>query len=448
MSATGAAATGPDALTGLRLPARRFGDLAIATIVFLGGFVMIEPAPYELILVFAAAVWIAGGMKLNRHLAPLMVLLLVYVAGGFLSLTQVAEPLGRPFVYMLTSALLAFSAMFLAAAMVEDPERRFDVVRKAYVASAALVAAIGVLAYFNAIPFADAFTLYDRAKGTFKDPNVFGPFLALPLVLLARDILTRPLRRSLWQLGLFPVLLLAILLSFSRAAWGLAVVALVLVAILVFIGERSQRARLRLAGYLAAGSAGIVLMLAAAISVPTVSGLFEERAQVIQEYDASPTGRFERQITGALLVPETPLGLGPYVFGDRYGEDEHNTWLKAFTVYGWLGGFAYAILAIWTVAATVPLLFRHRPWQPLVQCTFAVFVGHLLIHSVIDANHWRHLFLLYAILWAAIAAEKTPRPTAGGADRQGRAEPPVLRALVRRQQRVPVIERARSVPAR
>lgn len=427
--------------TGLRLPARRFGDFTIATVVFLGGFVMIEPAPYELLLVAAAAIWFAGGLRLNRHLAPLIVLLLVYVAGGFLSLTQVEAPLGRPFVYMMTSALLAFSGMFLAAAIGESPERRFAAVRHAYVASAALVAVIGVLAYFDAIPFAEAFKLYSRAKGTFKDPNVFGPFLVLPLALIARDILTRPLRRSLWQIGLFPVLFIAIFLSFSRAAWGLAVVALLLTATLAFVGEPLQRARLRLGGYFIAGSAAVVLMLAAAISVPAVSGLFAERAQVVQDYDASPTGRFERQLTGALLVPEAPLGIGPYVFGERYGEDEHNTWLKGFTVYGWLGGFAYAILAAWTVAAAAPLLLRRRSWQPLLQCTFAVFVGHLLIHSVIDANHWRHLFLLYAILWAAIAVEKGRERVSVAAEAIA-AVAPVPRAPLPRRNG-PAVERAR-----
>jgi hypothetical protein len=30
----------------------------------------------------------------------------------------------------------------------------------------------------------------------------------------------------------------------------------------------------------------------------------------------------------------------------------------------------------------------------------------VLVHNVIDNDHWRHLFLIYGILWGAIAAEK------------------------------------------
>ena len=105
-------------------------------------------------------------------------------------------------------------------------------------------------------------------------------------------------------------------------------------------------------------------------------------------------------------MQEKPLGLGPFEFGKHFGEDEHNMWLKGFTAYGWLGGFAYIVLAAWTLAAAAPLLFKPRPWQPIVQCTYAVFLGHLFIHNVIDSDHWRHLFLMYGILWGAIAAEK------------------------------------------
>ena len=404
-AAVGVAGRTPVAAPG-GLSARRVADAAIAGLVFLGGFVMVEPAPYDLALVAAVGVWAILGLKLSRHFMPLAILLLVYAAGGFLSLTQVDAPLGRPFVYMLTDLFLVVSAVFIAAVIVENPERRLALIARAYLVAAAVVAVIGILAYFDTIPYADAFKLYDRAKGTFKDPNVFGPFLVLPLTILGRDILTRRLRRSVPEIALFFVILFAIFLSFSRAAWGMALVALLLVACLAYITERSPLARFRLTTYLVGGAIAVALMFAAAINVPAVRDLYDQRAFLVQEYDAAPTGRFERQQLGFFLIQEKPLGLGPFEFGTRYGEDEHNTWLKAFTTYGWLGGFSYAILAIWTLVAATPLLFKPRPWQPVIQCTYAVFVGHLLVHSVIDTNHWRHLFLIYGMLWGAIAAEK------------------------------------------
>ena len=100
-------------------------------------------------------------------------------------------------------------------------------------------------------------------------------------------------------------------------------------------------------------------------------------------------------------------------------------WLKGFTTYGWIGGFSYIVLVVWTLAASFPLLFKQRPWTPIVQCAFAVFVGHVLIHNVIDNDHWRHLFLLYGMLWGAVAAERAAcAPVAPRGGLAARRRPP------------------------
>jgi len=383
----------------------KIANWTIAFIVFIGGFVIVEPAPYDILLVAIVAVWAAFGLKLDRRLMPMTVLMLAYVAGGFLSLTQI-DASGKPILYVATTGFLVMSSIFFAAIVAESPESRLRIIGKAYVASAVIVSLIGILAYFGAFPNAELFTLYGRAKGTFQDPNVFGPFLVLPATILARDVLTRRLRESTWRIVWLLVIVAAIFLSFSRAAWGMVALAVLAAAYLAFATEKRQLARFRLVAYLLAGFAVVSLMIATAISIPAVRDLYEQRAHVVQEYDEGQYGRFERHAIGFFLVQEKPLGIGPFAFGKTFGEDEHNTWLKGFTVYGWLGGFAYIILAAWTVAAAAPLLFKPRPWQPLVQCTYAVFLGHLVVHNVIDNDHWRHLFLIYGILWGAIAAEK------------------------------------------
>jgi O-antigen ligase len=186
----------------------------------------------------------------------------------------------------------------------------------------------------------------------------------------------------------------------------MAVFAILVVAFLAGINESRQLVRFRIVAYLLAGAAAVSIMLTVALSIPAVSDLYVQRAHVVQDYDDSRTGRFERQAKGFFLVQERPFGLGPFVFAKQLGEDEHNMWLKGFTVYGWLGGFSYLILVVWTLAVATPLVFKPRPWQAIVQCTYAAYVGHLLIHNVIDNDHWRHLFLIYGILWGAAAAEK------------------------------------------
>ena len=107
-------------------------------------------------------------------------------------------------------------------------------------------------------------------------------------------------------------------------------------------------------------------------------------------------------------------------------------WLKGFMVYGWLGGFAYIALAIWTAIISVPLMFKKRPWQPIVICAVGTFFGHLIIHNVIDNDHWRHLFLLYGIIWGAYAAERLMKHKEAKQRTSPLADVPVYRAAIAR----------------
>ncbi len=387
----------------------RLGDRTIAVLVFLSGFVFIEPSPSDLLLVATAIVWAFCGLRLNRYSLPHTVLLLCYIAGGWLAFTQVRD-FTRPFSYMMTSTFLVASSIFFAAVVAEAPERRLRLIRNAYVAVGVVTAIIAVLAYFGVLPHSEFFKRYDRAMGPFKDPNVFAPFLVLPLCFLVRDILTRRLRESVWEIAGSLIIIFAIFLAFSRAAWGLSVIAVLVTAYLAFASSINKLVRFRLVAYLLAGSAAIMLLLAVAVSIPAIRDLYEIRAHVVQDYDDGHGGRFDRQWNGFFLVQEKPLGLGPWEFAKIFGDDQHNMWLKGFTDYGWLGGFSYIILVVWTLAESCRLLFRQRPWTPIVQCSFAVYFGHVfLMHNVIDNDHWRHLYLIYGILWGAIAAEKLMR---------------------------------------
>ncbi len=404
---------GPAVPTHLEKPVWRTGarlsDWAIAVIVFLGGFVLFEPAPYELVLAAVLPLWVFAGLRLNRFTAPLITLCALFVVGGIVAMTQVTSMAGV-LLFVAVSAFLAISAIWFASIIADAPERRLPLILNAYVASAVVIALFGIAAYFEIFPGAATFKLAGRATSTFQDPNVFGPYLALPLCLMAHRILTRPLHKSAMTFVLFAILALGVLLSFSRAAWGLSVLALIVTAIIAFMTRRDDKSRARVAIYVVLLSVVSVVILALVISSPLVADLFGERARLVQYYDGGRLGRFDRILLGFATIPEHPLGLGAFEFSrELFGEDEHNTWLKGFTTYGWIGGGAYVVLALWTLIASFPLLFRDRPWQPYVHATYAAFIGHLMVHMVIDVDHWRHMFLIYGILWGAIAVEKTER---------------------------------------
>ena len=104
---------------------------------------------------------------------------------------------------------------------------------------------------------------------------------------------------------------------------------------------------------------------------------------------------------------DRPLGIGAIEFGRAFGEDEHDIWLKTLTTYGWLGFAAFLTLTIWTLVAAFPLVFRSSPLQAVTQIAYIVFFGPILMATVIDIDHWRHVYLLFGILWGAIAADRS-----------------------------------------
>lgn len=380
------------------------GSLLVAVGVFLSGFVISEPAPYELFMAGLIGLWAIVGLRISRGIAPLLVLLILFNIGGMLSLTMLDDLSVGP-MYIAVSLFLALSSVFFAA-IVEANPARLVLIFRAWVAGALITATLGILGYFHAFPGAEAFTLYDRAKGAFQDPNVFGPFLVGPSLYLLYGLLSgRILGAPLKVLGVL-VLALGIFLSFSRAAWGLYLLCVVALVFVMLLKERTGAFRLKIL-ILSLSAAGLmVVALVVALQFDKVANLFSSRTQLVQDYDGGHLGRFERHRIGFLMAMEKPLGIGPMEFSKLFPEDEHNIWLKSLTTYGWLGFTSYLALILWTLSAGFKALLRNRPWQPFLMISYITIAGHTAIGFVIDTDHWRHFYLLLGIVWGCLALEK------------------------------------------
>ncbi|MDF1599641.1 O-antigen ligase family protein [Mesorhizobium sp. YIM 152430] len=378
-------------------------SVAVGFGVALAGFVQNEPAPYELYMVALIGVWALFGLTISRATVPLLVLWIVYLIGGMISMTQMSDLRDTP-LYLAVTAFLALTAVFVAA-IVEKRAALLGAIFVGWTLAACLTGLLGILGYFGAFPGAERFTLYDRAAGAFKDPNVFGPFLVLPAVWLLHGLVTgRLLKMPVQAVGLL-VLSFAIFLSFSRGAWGLYALSAIVVCAAVFLNSSSNKLRLRILVMALVGMGLIAVAIMIALQIPQVATLFETRAQLVQDYDGARLGRFARYGLGFALAMEHPLGIGPLVFGTIFGEDTHNVWLKALMDYGWVGFAAYFTLLVLTVAAGFRILFRRRSWQPFLLCAWVVFVGHIALGTVIDMDHWRHFYLLMGIIWGCVGLE-------------------------------------------
>jgi hypothetical protein len=387
-----------------------------------GAIVFIEPSPYELVTLTSAAAFIATGVRMRIAFVPLVLLLFLLNLGYTISAIPL---LGDSTIssWIATSWYMAVTVVFFALVMAEDSTARLDMLRRGLVAGAVIASLAAVAGYFHLVPGGDdLLTLYGRARGTFKDPNVLGAFLLLPALFALQNVVTAPFAKAVRNGIALGIMALAILLAFSRAAWGgLILTAAFMLAVMVLTSKtRSERSRIVILTLAAALAAA--LLMALLLSFSSIDDMFRQRASFDQSYDEGRFGRFGRHILGAQMALDLPFGIGPLQFHRYFPEDTHNSYLNAFMSGGWLSGICYPTL----VFATVILGFRHLfvrvPWQRSYIAIFSAFLGTVGESFIIDTDHWRHFFLMLGTMWAMFAA--APPYRAGAASERTVSPPP------------------------
>ncbi len=363
-------------------------------LTILGSFlVFIEPSPYEVLSALLVFTCFLAGVTLDRKLLPLVILLLLYNLGGAFALIPVIgdEPSRR---FILISFYMAFTAIIFAMIFSTDCVRRGEILRKAYILAGVCAALAGIVGYFKGI---DILTLYGRARGTFKDPNVYGPFMILPMLFLLQSFLARGLR--LLSLAAFLIMAAGLFLSFSRAAWAHMVFSAAMMMALLFVTTPSGWFRARLVAFSVMVSLAVAGLLIGLLAVGNVGTVFKERASLNQYYDTGESGRFGNQKKSVGELLERPNGFGPLQFRNHYTNDPHQVYLNAFASYGWLGGFSYLALVLITLAIGLRTVFVTTPWQRYFIPVMATFTGVALEGLIIDTDHWRHYYLLLGLVW-------------------------------------------------
>jgi hypothetical protein len=211
------------------------------------------------------------------------------------------------------------------------------------------------------------------------------------------------------------VMVAALFLSFSRAAWGQFAFAAALLMAMSFATSHAPSQRLRIAVIAIMGTLVTLLLVAALLSIGQVADLFKERATLDQNYDLGHLGRFGRYLLGFDLMLDRPLGIGPLQFSKSFfSEDPHNTFLNTFMSGGWAGGLAYLSLTLVTAIRGLPFVFVRTPWQPTYHVVYVAFLGVAGESAIIDIDHWRHYFLILGALWGLMVVSRPAlaRPSA------------------------------------
>lgn len=390
-------------------PARRltvsYAAVKRGTLWLLGvssGIALVEPSPYEVVFLLALFVFALTGIRFSQKLLPLAVLLLGYNLGGIFSLIPWMSD-GDSVRFTAVSVYLMITAVFIAGIMSQDAAGRLETLRRGCLFAAWIASIAGLLGYFDIAGLGSIFTLYNRAAGTFKDPNVLGSYLALPLVYVLQRIMTGQtgIVRGLAALS---IPLIALFFTFSRGAWGVFVVSTALMIALTFLTAPNAASRGRIVGMSLIAFIAMIAALLVALSFEEVRAVFDMRASLNQDYDQGVTGRFGNQLRAIPMLLDAPNGFGPLQFRWIFNQaDPHNVYINAFASYGWLGGLCWASLMMATCYVGWRLVFRRGPTQLHAIAIWSVLFVTILQGFQIDTDHWRHLYMMMGLVWGLAA---------------------------------------------
>lgn len=381
--------------------AGRLLNFVLFVTVLTSGLAFIEPSPHDVLVFVLLATCVIAHVRFDRKLAPLLVLIVLWLVGGAMSIIQVGDD-AKALQYFGTSVYLGIACITFACLFSDGDMVRLTILRRAYIAAALYATFAGYIGFFHLMPHSDIFLLYNRVSGTFKDPNVFGPFLIYPMLLLILGFLTRGV--TMFGLAMVAFLAGGLFLSFSRGAWFHFSLSAVVAVAALYIASSDPRMRARVVAFGVIAGIVIMLIVVALMAIPVVHDTFLVRAKAIQPYDVGPGGRFSLQLLALGTILENPNGLGPNQFGILHGGQQHNVYMEYFLVYGWLGGFTYLTMVLLTFMIGLRNMMLPTPWQSFLIAAYAAFVGEAVESMIIDTDHWRHYFLIVALVWGLSAA--------------------------------------------
>jgi O-antigen ligase len=149
-----------------------------------------------------------------------------------------------------------------------------------------------------------------------------------------------------------------------------------------------------------------VATLAFALALTHSLGFLEERAR-FQSYDVE---RFHAQRAGFGLVAQHPFGIGPGQFERLEPISAHSLYVRALAEQGVLGLAVVILIMIATLIIALRNVSAGRDTYGIGSAPLlAAWVGLVANSTFVDTLHWRHLWLVAALIWAgAMRARGAP----------------------------------------
>lgn len=356
-------------------------------------FVVIEPSPYDLLIILLLGIGFAfSNYSFSKEMVIPIIILSIFLISNLLSLFFV-KATGPSIFFTAITFYLALTWIGIVGLSERITQSRMQFILHGYLLAACLSAIIGILAYFNLIPFSDLFLMYGRAKALFKDPNVFGPFLVMPALfaLSMTELKDMPLKKKIFYYLTFLVIVAAVIISFSRAAWANLLISLFIYLFLFKVNLFKRRIHT----VLFIGIIGIPVVLFI-IQTPLIEELLVSRLSY-QNYDNE---RFGTQLAAFESGISNPLGMGSGQSEIFFQYSPHSLYARVFTENGLIGILSFVLFIIISTYKSFSSYWNSKREDGVFYIIiFASLIGLSFNSFFVDTLHWRHFWLLLALAW-------------------------------------------------
>ncbi len=366
--------------------------------------VLIEPAPTDILFVLAVGFICFSRPLPGRFLSGgALTGIILFVLFSILSFVFVVNSPARAFLALGTDfymiAIFALTAYFLH----HRGDRGFAIVMLALTAGAVVASLIALAAVLDLLQ-AD-FLWRDRhrirVKATFKDPNVFGPFL-VPSILFSAWIALVSQRFRILALGVFSLMLFALIVTYSRGAWVHAVISLAAISVMFLVHRRTANPALMGLVLILLGLFSFLMFFAEEVVASLEDSFFSKRLS-LQGYDDS---RFSNLADSVQQIFNNPLGIGPTQARFKFGYWPHNAFISTALHNGLPATLGLVLIYFASLFRCTGKVLAQRPGWTKYAFILAILIGLAVLMQVIGANRWRHLYLICGMAFGVYTSDR------------------------------------------
>lgn len=355
--------------------------------ILTSAFVIIEPAPTDLLMVSAVAVAVLlKKIQFSKDNMFAVLLMSLFLLSNLISM-MLTQHFSVSVAYLMITLYLAIGWFGIVGVATASQQPMLKWLMNAYVIIGVIVAVLGIITYAGLLPF-DVLFFGDRVKLFFKDPNVYGPFL----VPIALYFLVKHGERGNWlDIVLFSIVTMGIIVSFSRGSW----LNLAVVVGIVFLFSRTKQKMFLVAIATVLGAFFLWIMMGNQDFLQQFTGRLG-----LQGYDE---GRFSNHELAWALGIISPFGVGPGASDYELMMSPHNVYARVFVENGWLGILSWIVFLFSTLYVSFQKYMRTK--NTLYFIIGVAIIGQLVNGFFIDILHWRHFWLLLALAWIPLLKE-------------------------------------------